>query len=304
VERVRAYLMDLQDRITAGIQGLDGAARFREDPWTDGRGGFGRPRVLEGGVVFEKAAAHVTHAIGERLPPAATESRPQLAGRGFEAASLSVICHPRNPYAPTTHLNLRCFASPPGGLVPESPSKESLWWFGGGFDLTPYYGFEDDAVAWHTAARDACRPFGEDVYARFKAACDRYFFLPHRNEPRGIGGVFFDDLSTWGFARTFALARAVGEAFLPAYLGIVTRRKDTPYGERERAFQLLRRGRYVEFNLLYDRGTRYGLELGRRADLFLASLPPLVRWPADPSVEPGSPEAELLSRFLVPRDWV
>jgi len=304
VERVRAYLLHLQDRITAGIEALDGRERFRGDAWTEPGGGFGRPRVLEEGAVFEKAAALVTHAIGKKLPVAATARRPELAGRGFEAASLSVICHPRNPYAPTTHLNLRAFMSPAGGLIPEASRAEARWWFGGGFDLTPCYGFEEDAVAWHRAARDACLPFGADVYPRGKAAADAYFYLPHRGEPRGLGGIFFDDLSEWGFGRTFEFVRAVGDAFLPAYLDIVSRRKDTPYGERERAFQLLRRGRYVEFNLLYDRGTRYGLESGRRVESVLASLPPLVRWPGDASVEPGSREEELLTKFLVPREWV
>jgi coproporphyrinogen III oxidase len=230
--------------------------------------------VLEDGPVIEKAAVNFTHARGDRLPSAATERRPELAGAAFQAVSLSLIVHPRNPYAPTSHANLRLFSAEP-------PSGNAVWWFGGGFDLTPYYGFDEDAVHWHQVARDACRPLGGDAYARLKRACDEYFFLPHRREPRGIGGLFFDDLAEGGYERCFEFVRSVGDHYLGAYRPILARRKETPYGERERDFQLYRRGRYVEFNLVYDRGTRYGLQSGRRIESVLASLPPAVHWRYD-----------------------
>ncbi len=291
------YLADLQDRICAGLEGEDGEARFREERFEGPGGTRARPRVLEEGAVFEKAAVHFTHARGERLPPSASEGRPEVAGARFEAVSVSLITHPRNPYVPTSHANFRFFVAHPEG-------GEPAWWFGGGFDLTPFYGFEEDAVHWHRVARDACAGFGEDAYPRFKKWCDEYFFLTHRGEPRGVGGLFFDDLAEGDFEHTFAFVRRAGDAYLEAYLPIVRRRRDHPYGERERDFQLYRRGRYVEFNLVYDRGTQYGLQSGRRIESVLASMPPLVRWRYDWRPEPGSPEAELTERFLKPRDWL
>jgi coproporphyrinogen III oxidase len=288
---VHRYLEDLQARICAALEREDGEAKFRGEALAVDGGAFSRPRVLEGGPVLEKAAVNFTHARGASLPPAATADRPQLAGRPFEAVSLSLIVHPRNPYAPTTHMNLRLF------------SAGASWWFGGGFDLTPYYGDDEDCIHWHRVARAACAPLGAGAYARFKKWCDDYFFLPHRGEPRGIGGVFFDDLAEPDFASCFAFVRSVGDAFLPAYQPILARRKHTPYGERERQFQLYRRGRYVEFNLVVDRGTKYGLQSGRRIESVLASLPPLARWPYEYAPEPGSPEARLAERYLVARDW-
>jgi coproporphyrinogen III oxidase len=298
-DSVRSYLLRLQDRICGALEAEDGVARFVEERFDAGDGTLARPRALADGPVIEKAAVQFTHARGPSLPPAATERRPELAGRAFEAVSLSLIVHPRNPYVPTSHMNLRFFradAAAAGG--------EAVWWFGGGFDLTPFYGFEEDAVLWHRSARDACAPFGEDLYPRFKRACDEYFFLSHRGEARGIGGIFFDDFDALGFERSFAFARSVGDHYLPAYLQIVGRRKRTPFGEREREFQLLRRGRYAEFNLALDRGTRYGLQSGRRIESVLASLPPLVAWRVNFRPEPGSREAELSEKFLRPRDWL
>jgi coproporphyrinogen III oxidase len=294
---VRAYLLELQDRLCAGLEREDGGGRFREDRIDGAEGALARPRVLEGGAVFEKAAVSFTHARGPALPPAATARRPELAGAPFEAISLSLIAHPGNPYAPTSHMNLRFFQAAPAGRAP-------AWWFGGGFDLTPVYGFDEDCVHWHETARRACAPLGPGAYARFKRWCDEYFFLPHRGEPRGVGGLFFDDLAEGGFATCFAFVRSVGDAYLEAYRPIVARRKGLPFGEREREFQLLRRGRYVEFNLVYDRGTLYGLQSGRRVESVLASLPPRVAWRYDWRPAPGSPEAELTERYLRPREWV
>jgi coproporphyrinogen III oxidase len=296
-EEVRGWLIGLQDRICAAFEAEDGAARFREDRLDGPGGALARPRVLENGALFEKAAVHFTHARGEALPPAATARRPDLAGAPFQAISVSLITHPGNPYVPTSHMNLRFFRAAPAG-------RAAVWWFGGGFDLTPYYGFEDDCRHWHETARRACAPLGDDAYARCKKACDDYFFLRHRGEPRGIGGLFFDDLAEPDFATCFAFVRSVGDAYLDAYLPILRRRKATPFGERERAWQLLRRGRYVEFNLVYDRGTLYGLQSGRRIESVLASMPPLVAWRYDARPEPGSPEAELLEKYLPPREWV
>jgi coproporphyrinogen III oxidase len=293
---VREYLLDFQNRVCAALEGEEPEARFREQRLESGTG-LSRPRVLEGGRVFEKAAVHFTHARGDGLPPASTERRPELAGRPFEAVSTSLIVHPLNPYVPTSHANLRFFLA-------GDERAERVWWFGGGFDLTPFYGFTEDAVHWHRTARAACEPFGSDVYPRFKSWCDEYFRVHHRGEQRGVGGLFFDDLEEGGFERCFALARSVGDHYLPAYLPIVERRRDTPWGERERDFQLHRRGRYVEFNLVYDRGTRYGLQSGRRSESVLASMPPIVRWSWDRRLEPGSPEARLTEEFLVPRDWL
>jgi coproporphyrinogen III oxidase len=292
---VRAYLLDLQDRICAALEAEDGGARYREQRFASPTGGLARPRVLEGGALIEKSAVHFSHTVGNALPAAATERRPELAGRAYEAASVSVIVHPRNPYVPTSHMNVRCFVAHGG---------EPVWWFGGGFDLTPYYGFEVDAVHWHRCARDACAPLGPGAHARFKTACDEYFRLPHRGEPRGIGGLFFDDLDEHGFARCFEFQRSVGEHYLAAYIPIVQRRKATPYGEREREFQLYRRGRYAEFNLLHDRGTRFGLQSGGRVESILASMPPLAAWRYDWHPDPDTPEARLTSEFLRPRDWL
>ncbi len=295
-DSVRHYLLTLQDRISAAIEAEDGAERFGEDVWERPEGGGGRSRVLSGGAVFEQAGIGFSHVFGPGLPPSATLQRPELAGRGFQALGVSLVFHPRNPYVSTTHMNIRFFLAEKAGEAP-------VWWFGGGFDLTPYYGFEEDAVHWHRTAREACTPFGPEVYPRYKKWCDEYFFLRHRKEPRGIGGIFFDDLNEWGFDRSFEFLRSVGDHFLDAYLPILRRRKDTPYGERERDFQLYRRGRYVEFNLVWDRGTLFGLQSGGRTESILMSLPPLVRWRYDWHPEPGTPEARLYDVFLHPRDW-
>ncbi len=297
VERVEAYLLLLQARLTSALEEEDGRAFFREDRWDRGEGGGGVTRVLVGDAVFEQAAINFSHVRGAALPASAVARRPDLAGRRFEALGLSVVVHPLNPYVPTSHANLRFF-------VAEKEGTEPAWWFGGGFDLTPFYGFEEDAREWHRAAREACLPFGSDVYPRFKRWADEYFFLRHRNEPRGIGGIFFDDLSEWGLDRCFDFARSVGDGYLPVYLSIVGRRKATPYGEREREFQLYRRGRYVEFNLVYDRGTRFGLESGGRTESILVSMPPVVKWRYGWAPEPASAEARLYEVFLRPRDWV
>jgi coproporphyrinogen III oxidase len=297
-DAVRTWLLDLQDRICAGLEAEDGGARFRRDDLERPGSGLSRPRVLEDGAVIEKAAVNFSHTLGAKLPAAATERRPELAGQRYEAVSVSLIVHPRNPYAPTSHANFRFFAAG------EARASSSGWWFGGGFDLTPYYGFEEDAVAWHRAARAACDPFGSELYPELKSNCDAYFFLPHRGEPRGVGGLFYDDFTRWDFERCFAFERSVGEAYLPVYRAILARRKSTPHGEREREFQLYRRGRYVEFNLLYDRGTRFGLQAGARAESVLASLPPRVAWRYDWRAEAGTPEAKLTEFFLQPRDWL
>jgi coproporphyrinogen III oxidase len=295
IAAVRGYLLGLQDRICSAVEAEDGA-RFAEDSWERPGGGGGRSRVLREGTVFEQAGVGFSHVFGPGLPPSATLQRPDLAGRGFEAIGVSLVFHPRNPYVPTTHMNVRFFLA-------EKEGHEPVWWFGGGFDLTPYYGFEEDAVHFHRTARVACAPFGTEVYPRYKTWCDEYFFLRHRNEPRGIGGLFFDDLHEWGFDRSFAFLRSVGDHLLPAYLPILQRRKDTAYGERERDFQLYRRGRYVEFNLVWDRGTLFGLQSGGRTESILMSLPPLVRWRYGWEPEAGTPEARLYADFLRPRDW-
>jgi coproporphyrinogen III oxidase len=293
---VRAFLGALQDRWCHALEEVDGRGRFGDDYWQRPGGGGGRTRMLEDGAVIERAGIGYSHIYGDALPAAASSRRPELAGAAFEAMGVSLIVHPRNPYAPTSHANLRFLAVEGGAPV--------AWWFGGGFDLTPYYGFEEDARHWHRCARAACAPYGEDVYPRFKRWCDEYFHLRHRSEPRGIGGLFFDDLFEWGFGRCFAFVQSVGEQYLRAYLPILERRKDAAYGERERGFQLYRRGRYVEFNLIYDRGTLFGLQSGGRTESILMSLPPLARWRYDWQPEPGTPEAELYERFLTPRDWI
>ncbi len=296
VEAVKSYLMDLQDRICAGLEALDGEARFAEDAWTREGGGGGRTRVLAEGAVFEQAGVNFSHVHGTELPPSATAARPELAGRGFQAMGVSLVIHPRNPHVPTSHANVRFF-------IAEREDAEPVWWFGGGYDLTPYYGYEEDCVHWHRTARAACAPFGDDWYPRYKRWCDEYFFLRHRNEPRGVGGLFFDDLSEPDFDTAFRFLQAVGDSYLQAYGPIVERRRDTPFGERERDFQLYRRGRYVEFNLVYDRGTLFGLQTGGRTESILMSLPPLVKWRYNWAPEPGTPEARLYSDFLRPRDW-
>lgn len=297
VEQVKTYLLDLQDRICAALAAEDGSTEFVEDLWERPGGGGGRSRVLSEGAVFEKGGVGFSHVFGTQLPPSASAHRPELAGASWQAMGVSLVMHPRNPYAPTSHANVRFF-------IAEKPGMEPVWWFGGGYDLTPYYGFEEDCGHWHRTARDACEPFGGDVYPRYKRWCDEYFFLKHRNEARGVGGLFFDDLNEGGFEHCFGFMRAVGDSYLAAYLPIVARRKSMEFGERERQFQLLRRGRYVEFNLVYDRGTVFGLQTGGRTESILMSLPPLVRWEYNWQPEPGSPEALLGERFLTPRDWI
>jgi coproporphyrinogen III oxidase len=299
INAVRAYLLELQDRICRGLEQEDGGGSFCEDGWTRPEGGGGRSRVLAEGAVFEKAGVGFSHVRGASLPPSATAHRPELAGRSWEALGVSLVIHPRNPYVPTSHANVRFFAA----TAPAAHESNPVWWFGGGFDLTPFYAFEEDAIAWHRAARAAVMPFGEALHPRFKRWCDEYFFLKHRQEARGIGGLFFDDFNELGFERSFALTRSVGDAFLPAYRSIVARRKSLPYGERERRFQLQRRGRYAEFNLVWDRGTLFGLQSGGRTESILMSLPPLVRWDYESTPEPGSPESRLSEVFLRPRNW-
>ena len=296
LDAVRTYLHRLQDTICAALEQADGGARFKEDAWTRPEGGGGRSRVMTDGHVFEKAGVGFSHVSGRGLPPSATASRPELAGKAYQALGVSLVFHPLNPYVPTVHMNVRFFLAGEG--------ESAVWWFGGGFDLTPYYGFIPDAIHWHRHAKAACDPFGAGLYPRFKKWCDEYFHLKHRNEARGIGGLFFDDFNELGFERSFALMRSVGDAFLPAYLDIVQQRKATPYGTRERDFQLYRRGRYVEFNLVWDRGTHFGLQSGGRTESILMSLPPLVAWRYDWKPEPGSPEAQLYEDFLPPKDWV
>ncbi|BAK78507.1 coproporphyrinogen III oxidase [Pseudogulbenkiania sp. NH8B] len=294
---VHAFLTDLQDRICTALQTADGGASFVEDSWQREQGGGGRSRVLTGGAVFEQAGVNFSHVTGDTLPPSATAHRPELAGRRWEAMGVSLVVHPENPYVPTSHANVRFF-------IAEKEGEAPVWWFGGGFDLTPFYGFEEDARHWHHVAHDLCQPFGAEVYPRYKQWCDEYFFLKHRHEARGVGGLFFDDLNAWGFEQSFAFLQAVGNGYLDAYLPIVARRKDTPWGERERQFQLYRRGRYVEFNLVWDRGTLFGLQSGGRTESILMSMPPLVRWEYGYQPEAGSPEAELYEKFLPARDWL
>ncbi|MCA8153435.1 oxygen-dependent coproporphyrinogen oxidase [Burkholderia contaminans] len=300
VARVRTYLQALQARIADALGALDGTP-LATDAWQRGpaerlRGG-GCTRILEGGRVFERAGIGFSDVAGDALPPSASAARPQLAGRGFEALGVSLVLHPRNPYCPTVHMNVRM-------LIATKPGEEPVFWFGGGMDLTPVYGFEDDARHFHQTCKDALDPFGVELYPRFKKWCDEYFFLKHRNEMRGIGGIFFDDFSEPGFERSFDMMQSVGDAFLQAYLPIVERRAELPYGERERDFQAYRRGRYVEFNLVFDRGTLFGLQSGGRTESILMSMPPVANWRYNWQPEPGSPEARLYSDFIVPRDWV
>ncbi len=293
---VKRYLEGLHDRITAAVEAVD-TVKFRRDPWQRTEGGGGESRVLSEGTVFERAGVSFSHVFGARMPASASNSRPTIADAPFEAMGLSLVFHPRNPYAPTTHCNVRfLFATPK-----EAPP---IWWFGGGFDLTPYYPFDEDVLHWHRTAKAACEPAGPEAYARYKDWCDRYFFLPHRNETRGVGGLFFDDFDEGGFERAFGFMQSVGDHFLPAYMPILERRAHTPWGERERQFQLYRRGRYVEFNLVYDRGTLFGLQSRGRTESILMSMPPLVRWDYDWQPEAGSPEARLYQDFLRPRDYL
>ncbi|WP_404421430.1 oxygen-dependent coproporphyrinogen oxidase [Nibricoccus sp. IMCC34717] len=293
---VEAYLRDLQDKICAGLAAVDGQGNFGTDTWSRAEGGGGVSRILTGGAVFEKAGVAFSRVTGTQLPKSATAHRPELAGKPWEAMGVSLVIHPLNPHVPTSHANVRFF-------VAGRDTAQPQWWFGGGFDLTPYYGCEEDCVHWHRTAREALSPFGDSFYPRFKRACDDYFFLKHRSEPRGIGGVFFDDFNELGAEKSFALLRAVGDAYLPAYLPIVERRRAVPYGERERDWQLYRRGRYVEFNLVWDRGTLFGLQSGGRTESILMSLPPLVRWDYNRQPEPGSAEERLHRDFLRPREW-
>jgi coproporphyrinogen III oxidase len=297
IDQVKSYLLQLQDTICDALATEDGQAAFLTDEWRRPEGGGGRSRVLADGAVFEKAGVNFSHVQGEGLPPSATANRPELAGRSYQAMGVSLVIHPLNPYVPTSHANVRLFVATKVG-------EEPIWWFGGGYDLTPYYGNREDCVHWHRVARDACEPFGEDVYPEFKAWCDDYFFLKHRDEPRGVGGLFFDDLNRWDFDTSFAFLRAVGDSYLPAYLPIVQRNRDREFGERERQFQLYRRGRYVEFNLVFDRGTHFGLQSGGRTEAILMSLPPLVRWEYNYEPEAGSPESELTGYYLQSRDWL
>lgn len=295
-ELVRSYLLDLQQRICTALEAEDGCGRFQQDEWERPEGGGGRSRVLTEGSVFEKAGINFSDVSGKGLPPSATAARPQLAGAAFRAMGVSLVIHPHNPHVPTTHMNVRFFHAQP-------ENSDPIWWFGGGFDLTPYYGQREDAVHWHQTAQAACAPFGEDLYPKFKDTCDRYFYLPHRQEPRGIGGVFFDDYNVGSFEQSFAMMQSVGDHFVPAYQPIVAKRKDTPFIDAQRQFQLYRRGRYVEFNLVYDRGTLFGLQSNGRTESILMSLPPLVRWDYNYHPEPGSAEAELYEVFLKPQDW-
>jgi coproporphyrinogen III oxidase len=294
---VKAYLLDLQDRICNALAAEDGGAQFVEDSWTRTEGGGGRSRVLTNGAVIEKGGVNFSHVHGTQMPASATAHRPELAGRAFEAMGVSLVIHPHNPYVPTSHANVRFFIAEKEGAAP-------VWWFGGGYDLTPYYGNEADVIHWHQTAKNACAPLGEHLYPKFKKWCDEYFYLKHRDEARGVGGLFFDDYNAESFAHSFALMQAVGDSYVPAYQPIVNARKATPFTERERDFQLYRRGRYVEFNLVYDRGTLFGLQTGGRTESILMSLPPLVRWEYNWQPDVDSAEAELYEKFLPHRDWL
>ena len=296
IEKVRQYLLQLQDNICHSLQQEDAGKAFTEDSWTRPDGGGGRSRVIENGTVFEKGGVNFSHVFGEKLPATASAKRPELAGRSFQAMGVSLVLHPNNPYVPTSHLNVRFFMA-------EKAGEPAVWWFGGGYDLTPYYGFDEDCISWHQAARDSCAPFGTDLYPWMKNWCDEYFYLKHRNEPRGIGGLFFDDFNSRSFEDCFAITQSVAESYIPAYLAIVKRRRDMEYGAPEKDFQRYRRGRYVEFNLVYDRGTIFGLQSGGRTESILMSLPPEVSWRYNWQPEAGSEEAKLYDYYLQPKDW-
>ncbi len=294
---VKKYLMQLQDTITKKLEEVDGGATFSEEEWYRPGGGGGRSRVIREGQIFEQGGVGYSHVFGEEMPGSATAHRPDLAGRNFNACGVSLVMHPHNPYIPTSHANVRFF-------IAEKEGSEPVWWFGGGFDLTPFYANDEDIKHWHQVCRDALQPFGDDLYPKFKAWCDDYFWLKHREETRGVGGIFFDDLNDREFEECFAIMRAVGDAYLEAYIPIVERRRDTAYGEREREFQLYRRGRYVEFNLVWDRGTLFGLQTGGRTESILMSMPPLARWEYGFEPEAGTAEAKLYTDYLRPRDWL
>ncbi|MDT8371528.1 MAG: oxygen-dependent coproporphyrinogen oxidase [Gammaproteobacteria bacterium] len=299
INAVRRYLLQLQDAICQQLETVDGQAQFIEDDWVRDShgGGGGRTRVLTNGAIFEQGGVNFSEVSGDDLPASATANRPELAGRSFKAMGVSLVLHPHNPYVPTSHANVRFF-------IAEKQGEAPIWWFGGGYDLTPYYGFEQDVIEWHQTAKNACDPFGEDVYQDYKKWCDDYFYIRHRDEPRGVGGLFFDDLNQGGFDHCFAFLQSIGNSYIDAYVPIVKRRKNTEYGERERDFQLYRRGRYVEFNLVYDRGTLFGLQSGGRTESILMSLPPLVKWRYNWQPEPDSAEEQLYRYFLKPRDWL
>ena len=296
-QAVQTFLLDLQNRICERFESLDDGATFEEDAWDRPQGGGGKTRVLKSGTLFEKGGANFSHVFGDQLPPSASANRPELAGRSFEAFGVSVVMHPDNPFIPTSHANVRFF-------IAEKEGEDPVWWFGGGFDLTPYYGFTEDCVSWHQQAKQACDPFGEEVYGEYKQWCDEYFYLKHRDEPRGIGGLFFDDLNKWGFEKSFEFMQRVGNAYIEAYSDIVNRRKSIEFTESHKAFQRYRRGRYVEFNLVYDRGTLFGLQSGGRTESILMSMPPEVNWHYDYQAKPGSVEDALYEQFLKPRDWL
>jgi coproporphyrinogen III oxidase len=297
LEKVKAYLLKLQDSICQTLELVDGKGEFIEDNWQREQGGGGRTRVLSKGAVIEQGGVNFSHVYGGVLPASATSARPELAGRSFQAMGVSLVIHPMSPKIPTTHANVRFF-------IAEKPGEEPVWWFGGGFDLTPYYPFMEDVVHWHQVAKQLCEPFGPDIYSRYKKWCDDYFYLKHRNETRGVGGLFFDDLNEWGFDKSFKFMQAVGDGFLDAYVPIIEQRKALNFAQHERDFQLYRRGRYVEFNLVYDRGTLFGLQTGGRTESILMSMPPLARWEYAYHPEPDSPEAELYTHYLHPRDWL
>ncbi|MDC9592704.1 oxygen-dependent coproporphyrinogen oxidase [Xenorhabdus sp. IM139775] len=297
IYQVKNFFLSLQDHLCKQLEQLDGQSTFMEDAWQREEGGGGRSRVLTGGKVFEQAGVNFSHIAGTSMPASATAHRPELVGRSYQAMGVSLVIHPLNPYVPTSHANVRFF-------IAEKEGEPPVWWFGGGFDLTPYYGFEEDAIHWHTVAKNLCQPFGDDIYPKYKKWCDDYFFIKHRNEPRGIGGLFYDDLNSLDFATCLTFTQAVGNGFLSAYLPIVERRKDIAWGDRERQFQLYRRSRYVEFNLVWDRGTLFGLQSGGRTESILMSMPPLVRWEYGYSPEADSPESKLYTSFLIKKDWV
>lgn len=296
IASVKSFLLDLQDRICQALEQVDGTGTFSEDSWQREEGGGGRSRVLKNGAVIEQGGVNFSHVFGTQMPASATASRPELAGRSFQAMGVSLVIHPHNPYVPTSHANVRFF-------IAEKPGEAPIWWFGGGFDLTPFYPFIEDVEHWHSTAKGLCTPFGNSVYAEYKTWCDDYFFLKHRNETRGVGGLFFDDVNHWGFEKSFAFIQAVGLGYIDAYIPIVERRKNTSYGETQRQFQLYRRGRYVEFNLVYDRGTLFGLQTGGRTESILMSMPPLARWEYCYDAPAGTDEAKLIE-WLQPKEWI